>query len=132
MSRLAFQSAVTMEMGESLSALDSAMVEMIWHAAKRRHAQTKPGLIAGAPCQRTKSAANGSRKVKRPHTAMYSSSSWARRFITVFRSTWQRAAVSARASHMPASLHEPDAVSYTHLRAHETPEHLVCRLLLEK
>eukprot|EP00658_Telonema_sp_P-2_P033118 TRINITY_DN2437_c0_g1_i3.p1 TRINITY_DN2437_c0_g1~~TRINITY_DN2437_c0_g1_i3.p1 ORF type:complete len:119 (+),score=49.19 TRINITY_DN2437_c0_g1_i3:71-427(+) len=26
--------------------------------------------------------------------------------------------------------HEP--VSYTHLRAHETPEHLVCRLLLEK
>src|SRR5678816_875277 len=26
----------------------------------------------------------------------------------------------------------PIAVSYTHLRAHETPEHLVCRLLLEK
>src|SRR5678815_3923391 len=26
----------------------------------------------------------------------------------------------------------PTAVSYTHLRAHETPEHLVCRLLLEK
>src|SRR5678816_1965241 len=24
------------------------------------------------------------------------------------------------------------AISYTHLRAHETPEHLVCRLLLEK
>src|SRR5674536_370556 len=24
------------------------------------------------------------------------------------------------------------AVSYTHLRGHETPEHLVCRLLLEK
>ena len=23
-------------------------------------------------------------------------------------------------------------VSYIHLRAHETPEHLVCRLLLEK
>eukprot|EP00658_Telonema_sp_P-2_P016344 TRINITY_DN16340_c0_g1_i2.p1 TRINITY_DN16340_c0_g1~~TRINITY_DN16340_c0_g1_i2.p1 ORF type:complete len:104 (-),score=15.82 TRINITY_DN16340_c0_g1_i2:21-332(-) len=30
---------------------------------------------------------------------------------------------------------QPDSimtVSYTHLRAHETPEHLVCRLLLEK
>src|SRR5678815_3040767 len=27
---------------------------------------------------------------------------------------------------------ESQAVSYTHLRAHETPEHLVCRLLLEK
>ena len=25
-----------------------------------------------------------------------------------------------------------NTVSYTHLRAHETPEHLVCRLLLEK
>src|SRR5678816_4300141 len=24
------------------------------------------------------------------------------------------------------------SISYTHLRAHETPEHLVCRLLLEK
>src|SRR5678816_764692 len=31
---------------------------------------------------------------------------------------------------MPAPPYEP--VSYTHLRAHETPEHLVCRLLLEK
>src|SRR5678816_4748224 len=28
--------------------------------------------------------------------------------------------------------HGAGAVSYTHLRAHETPEHLVCRLLLEK
>ena len=28
--------------------------------------------------------------------------------------------------------HYAIAVSYTHLRAHETPEHLVCRLLLEK
>src|SRR5678815_4457463 len=31
----------------------------------------------------------------------------------------------------PGYLYDPDAVSYTHLRAHETPEHLVCRLLLE-
>eukprot|EP00658_Telonema_sp_P-2_P074294 TRINITY_DN63488_c0_g1_i1.p2 TRINITY_DN63488_c0_g1~~TRINITY_DN63488_c0_g1_i1.p2 ORF type:complete len:131 (+),score=42.63 TRINITY_DN63488_c0_g1_i1:116-508(+) len=29
-------------------------------------------------------------------------------------------------------LQEMEPVSYTHLRAHETPEHLVCRLLLEK
>src|SRR5678815_4137789 len=27
---------------------------------------------------------------------------------------------------------DAETVSYTHLRAHETPEHLVCRLLLEK
>eukprot|EP00658_Telonema_sp_P-2_P051673 TRINITY_DN39781_c0_g1_i1.p1 TRINITY_DN39781_c0_g1~~TRINITY_DN39781_c0_g1_i1.p1 ORF type:complete len:123 (+),score=28.70 TRINITY_DN39781_c0_g1_i1:200-568(+) len=29
-------------------------------------------------------------------------------------------------------VHHSKSVSYTHLRAHETPEHLVCRLLLEK
>src|SRR5678816_3636130 len=31
----------------------------------------------------------------------------------------------------PDTLVGTDSVSYTHLRAHETPEHLVCRLLLE-
>eukprot|EP00658_Telonema_sp_P-2_P024777 TRINITY_DN19974_c0_g1_i2.p2 TRINITY_DN19974_c0_g1~~TRINITY_DN19974_c0_g1_i2.p2 ORF type:complete len:214 (-),score=59.42 TRINITY_DN19974_c0_g1_i2:77-718(-) len=30
------------------------------------------------------------------------------------------------------SVDQTKTVSYTHLRAHETPEHLVCRLLLEK
>src|SRR5678816_1279400 len=30
------------------------------------------------------------------------------------------------------SFNTRESVSYTHLRAHETPEHLVCRLLLEK
>eukprot|EP00658_Telonema_sp_P-2_P067684 TRINITY_DN56614_c0_g1_i1.p1 TRINITY_DN56614_c0_g1~~TRINITY_DN56614_c0_g1_i1.p1 ORF type:complete len:149 (+),score=26.56 TRINITY_DN56614_c0_g1_i1:408-854(+) len=34
--------------------------------------------------------------------------------------------------HAEPPIQEPGAVSYTHLRAHETPEHLVCRLLLEK
>src|SRR5674536_297542 len=40
-----------------------------------------------------------------------------------------RAAAPCRAQ--PAVLHAArrGAVSYTHLRAHETPEHLVCRLL---
>ena len=32
----------------------------------------------------------------------------------------------------PYELRLDGAVSYTHLRAHETPEHIVCRLLLEK
>src|SRR5678815_4259229 len=32
----------------------------------------------------------------------------------------------------PRALRLVNPVSYTHLRAHETPEHLVCRLLLEK
>src|SRR5678815_810259 len=34
-----------------------------------------------------------------------------------------------RPAHFWLNLQRP--VSYTHLRAHETPEHLVCRLLLE-
>src|SRR5678815_5668472 len=33
---------------------------------------------------------------------------------------------------LPDTLGDIYTVSYTHLRAHETPEHLVCRLLLEK
>ena len=40
----------------------------------------------------------------------------------------------ARADAAGAALAREEAVtpvSYTHLRAHETPEHLVCRLLLE-
>eukprot|EP00658_Telonema_sp_P-2_P086143 TRINITY_DN998_c0_g1_i4.p1 TRINITY_DN998_c0_g1~~TRINITY_DN998_c0_g1_i4.p1 ORF type:complete len:177 (+),score=79.14 TRINITY_DN998_c0_g1_i4:142-672(+) len=35
-------------------------------------------------------------------------------------------------SKVVAQEEEKQPVSYTHLRAHETPEHLVCRLLLEK
>src|SRR5674536_277722 len=35
-------------------------------------------------------------------------------------------------SNSPSPLDTAISVSYTHLRAHETPEHLVCRLLLEK
>src|SRR5678815_5900922 len=31
---------------------------------------------------------------------------------------------------LQVSLYSSESVSYTHLRAHETPEHLVCRLLL--
>eukprot|EP00658_Telonema_sp_P-2_P034564 TRINITY_DN25221_c0_g1_i2.p1 TRINITY_DN25221_c0_g1~~TRINITY_DN25221_c0_g1_i2.p1 ORF type:complete len:256 (+),score=34.97 TRINITY_DN25221_c0_g1_i2:3-770(+) len=48
----------------------------------------------------------------------------------------RRKSMTAAAASQPAfkrrhsSLYYP--VSYTHLRAHETPEHLVCRLLLEK
>src|ERR1700730_18900236 len=56
--------------------------------------------MTGKPYQSTKAPANGSRKVKRPQTLMYSSSEAPRRFITVLRSTWQRAATSARRSHM--------------------------------
>src|SRR5665254_21694 len=43
----------------------------------------------------------------------------------------RRASRPARAAPRPPP-GESHRVSYTHLRAHETPEHLVCRLLLEK
>src|SRR5262249_11175115 len=93
-----------MEISVSLSALESAMVEMVWHTAKQAHASQKPGLIAGTPFHSTKAAANGSRKVKRPHTLMYSSSECPSRFITVLRSTWQSAAASPGTSHTGARL----------------------------
>src|SRR5215471_13561875 len=98
-------------MGESFSALESAITEMIWLTAKSRHTHTKPGWMMGMPCQKTKRPAKGRRNVKRPHTAMYSSSSWPRRFITVLRITWHSAAVSARASHMRPSLHEHSRIA---------------------
>eukprot|EP00658_Telonema_sp_P-2_P030504 TRINITY_DN23010_c0_g1_i2.p1 TRINITY_DN23010_c0_g1~~TRINITY_DN23010_c0_g1_i2.p1 ORF type:complete len:1637 (+),score=605.17 TRINITY_DN23010_c0_g1_i2:205-5115(+) len=49
----------------------------------------------------------------------------------------QAASAAARATAKTRALEakhaqESEPVSYTHLRAHETPEHLVCRLLLEK
>eukprot|EP00658_Telonema_sp_P-2_P082154 TRINITY_DN8611_c0_g1_i2.p1 TRINITY_DN8611_c0_g1~~TRINITY_DN8611_c0_g1_i2.p1 ORF type:complete len:1447 (+),score=242.30 TRINITY_DN8611_c0_g1_i2:69-4409(+) len=47
----------------------------------------------------------------------------------------QRPTSPGRISSAPQSVpvtQTPVPVSYTHLRAHETPEHLVCRLLLEK
>src|SRR5678816_4437732 len=40
-------------------------------------------------------------------------------------------AVLMAVEHAPPGARGYYAVSYTHLRAHETPEHLVCRLLLE-
>eukprot|EP00658_Telonema_sp_P-2_P012120 TRINITY_DN14618_c0_g3_i1.p1 TRINITY_DN14618_c0_g3~~TRINITY_DN14618_c0_g3_i1.p1 ORF type:complete len:1576 (+),score=425.62 TRINITY_DN14618_c0_g3_i1:70-4797(+) len=43
---------------------------------------------------------------------------------------WPSHAISE--SPQPLAPNELHPVSYTHLRAHETPEHLVCRLLLEK
>eukprot|EP00658_Telonema_sp_P-2_P051323 TRINITY_DN39384_c0_g1_i1.p1 TRINITY_DN39384_c0_g1~~TRINITY_DN39384_c0_g1_i1.p1 ORF type:complete len:276 (+),score=74.88 TRINITY_DN39384_c0_g1_i1:61-888(+) len=46
--------------------------------------------------------------------------------------TWLQDPLASDGGHclmVPTSV---NTVSYTHLRAHETPEHLVCRLLLEK
>jgi len=85
-------------------------VEMVWQTPKVKQARTNPGLMGGTPFHSTKSAANGSRKVKRPQTLMYSSSECPRRFITVFRSTWQSAATSARTNHMQRILHEHSRV----------------------
>ena len=51
--------------------------------------------------------------------------------------TWPTLSVTTKgtpaAAHSRAAINAPlGSVSYTHLRAHETPEQLVCRLLLEK
>src|SRR5678816_498326 len=45
---------------------------------------------------------------------------------------WENQPVTVRTRFAPSPTGYLHTVSYTHLRAHETPEHLVCRLLLEK
>src|SRR5678816_623383 len=45
---------------------------------------------------------------------------------------WVHIQPRGRQDHVFLPIDNVEAVSYTHLRAHETPEHLVCRLLLEK
>ena len=44
----------------------------------------------------------------------------------------EQAPISTATTATEMALHMPTAVSYTHLRAHETVLDLVCRLLLEK
>eukprot|EP00658_Telonema_sp_P-2_P077726 TRINITY_DN7096_c0_g1_i3.p1 TRINITY_DN7096_c0_g1~~TRINITY_DN7096_c0_g1_i3.p1 ORF type:complete len:105 (-),score=27.34 TRINITY_DN7096_c0_g1_i3:73-387(-) len=46
--------------------------------------------------------------------------------------TLERTKVQALSEELENPQNYLRSVSYTHLRAHETPEHLVCRLLLEK
>eukprot|EP00658_Telonema_sp_P-2_P071559 TRINITY_DN60802_c0_g1_i2.p1 TRINITY_DN60802_c0_g1~~TRINITY_DN60802_c0_g1_i2.p1 ORF type:complete len:104 (-),score=14.83 TRINITY_DN60802_c0_g1_i2:14-325(-) len=52
--------------------------------------------------------------------------------LTLPEIEWQQEKHSQPAYGQPHWEAVGKAVSYTHLRAHETPEHLVCRLLLEK
>src|SRR2546430_7089555 len=106
--RLAFQSAVTSEISASLSALERASVESVWQTPKAAHQATNPGLRTGQLVRSAAARANGRRKVKRPQTLMYSSSACPRRFMAVFRGTWNSAAAHARASHMRAIV-EPGA-----------------------
>ena len=113
--RLTFHSAVTSEISESLSAFDRASVDSVWQTPNTAHQATKPGLSTGKPPSRQPPSANGSRKVKRPQTLMYSSSACPRRFMAVLRSTWNSAAAIARTSHMvrdctrppPSHVNEP-------------------------
>src|SRR5674536_384220 len=54
------------------------------------------------------------------------------RTVPARRHCYALAAVLSPTSLRLVGWRSPWTVSYTHLRAHETPEHLVCRLLLEK
>src|SRR5674536_96514 len=52
------------------------------------------------------------------------------KIVAAHNTTMKKATTFTMIAPVKASIRE--SVSYTHLRAHETPEHLVCRLLLEK
>src|SRR5678815_758372 len=57
------------------------------------------------------------------------------KYILIFKNHGEAAGASLEHAHsqlIALPIIPIYAVSYTHLRAHETPEHLVCRLLLEK
>src|SRR5207245_1523382 len=103
MIRLTFHNAVTSEISEAFSALESASVEMVCDTPKTAHHVKNPGRIAGQPRTRQVPSANGRRNVNRPHTLMYSSSACPSRFIAVLRRTWKSAAASASRSHMVVS-----------------------------
>ena len=62
---------------------------------------------------------------------MYKRQELERIYVTL-RTTQQRTIQAEETWLAAEAAMAPGAVSYTHLRAHETPEHLVCRLLLEK
>src|SRR5674536_274629 len=72
-------------------------------------------------------------KLQRPTLVMAPNKTLAAQLANEFRDLLPNNAVEYFVSYY--DYYQPEAyvppVSYTHLRAHETPEHLVCRLLLE-
>eukprot|EP00658_Telonema_sp_P-2_P078963 TRINITY_DN7525_c0_g1_i4.p1 TRINITY_DN7525_c0_g1~~TRINITY_DN7525_c0_g1_i4.p1 ORF type:complete len:129 (+),score=18.15 TRINITY_DN7525_c0_g1_i4:134-520(+) len=72
---------------------------------------------------------SSARRRKRYTRSMYPSFG-----VPSHRAKWPRGCIGAKGGlHiLHSTVQGHTTVSYTHLRAHETPEHLVCRLLLEK
>eukprot|EP00658_Telonema_sp_P-2_P017650 TRINITY_DN16881_c0_g1_i3.p1 TRINITY_DN16881_c0_g1~~TRINITY_DN16881_c0_g1_i3.p1 ORF type:complete len:303 (-),score=43.30 TRINITY_DN16881_c0_g1_i3:18-926(-) len=67
-----------------------------------------------------------------PRTATAVSASLSADLLALSRHGWYVQVEFSGPGHRGRYLTSLFTVSYTHLRAHETPEHLVCRLLLEK
>src|SRR5678816_4872077 len=95
----------------------------------RRELSSAPWKVGPPPCNATPAFLRSSYRSSRPHS---SSRCWRRAaFDSAFEKRCER--TLHRFSRVSNSNGDTlGAVSYTHLRAHETPEHLVCRLLLEK
>src|SRR5678815_4735920 len=92
--------------------LPATIIDDLDHAAVRR--ELKSGHIG-----------TGARRLEvKDDLHAYGANHIERRAATLHQTAKPRALPNDRFCEHP--------VSYTHLRAHETPEHLVCRLLLEK
>ena len=95
-------------------------VHQSWSDAKRARHWRERGSLSSRDLAQPMSRAP---RVRAPDALLMMQSAQLRPWLSM--ESWQRC--------QPALLAQGLAsVSYTHLRAHETPEHLVCRLLLEK
>eukprot|EP00658_Telonema_sp_P-2_P014171 TRINITY_DN15379_c0_g1_i3.p1 TRINITY_DN15379_c0_g1~~TRINITY_DN15379_c0_g1_i3.p1 ORF type:complete len:107 (-),score=21.35 TRINITY_DN15379_c0_g1_i3:42-362(-) len=97
----------------------------------RDRCKTIPGVIWGLHHWNNLSGYPRANMMLYPRDARCSGTGVSTVFDTMEAAKVARARVRVRVS-VPWSCQCRGPVSYTHLRAHETPEHLVCRLLLEK
>eukprot|EP00658_Telonema_sp_P-2_P055886 TRINITY_DN4440_c0_g1_i3.p1 TRINITY_DN4440_c0_g1~~TRINITY_DN4440_c0_g1_i3.p1 ORF type:complete len:484 (-),score=94.24 TRINITY_DN4440_c0_g1_i3:97-1548(-) len=112
----------------------SVIIEAVDEVARRTSTENGGTSTSAASSPRTTTATNNSPKLRNS----LSSTTISAAFSDPEQQDAKSIAIRMTKTLLPHALGKEQqrgsvsAVSYTHLRAHETPEHLVCRLLLEK